>query len=79
MVLLEIEWWRDLLESLVERKVESQLAVLAPVRRLGARASLDDVLGEGNFHQGLGGVNLDIGRSSRASRPKKRNTNNADG
>ena len=46
--------------ALVEGKVESQLAVLAPVRGLGARTGLDDVFGEGDFHQGLGSVDLDI-------------------
>lgn len=51
----------DLLESLIEGKVERQLAVLAPVGGLGAGAGLNNVLGEGDFHQGLGGVDLDVG------------------
>ena len=65
-----------LLEALVKLEVEREFAVLAPVGGLGAGASLDDVLGEGNLHESLCGVDLDVGGAGRAARAQERDADN---
>jgi hypothetical protein len=65
-------------EALIELEVEGELAVLAPLRGLGAGTGLDDVLGEGDFEERLGAVDLDIGGAGRAAGAEERHTEDAD-
>lgn len=67
------------LEALIESEVDGELAVAAPLRGLGAGAGLDDVLGEGDFEEGLGGVDLNIGGARRAARAEEGDTHHTDG
>lgn len=69
----------NLLEALIESEVDGELAVAAPLRGLGAGAGLDDVLGEGDFEEGLGGVDLNIGGARRAARAEEGDTHHTDG
>lgn len=56
-----------ILEALVKLHVQRELAVLAPVDGLGARAGLDLVGREGRLEERAGGIDLDVGRAGGAA------------
>lgn len=51
---------RDVLVTLVKLHVQGELAVLAPVNGLGARARLHCVGRKGRLEEGAGGIDLDV-------------------
>jgi len=52
-----------LLEAIIEFHINSELAVLAMVDSLGARAGLNLVLREGSLKDGASGIDLNVGRA----------------